>query len=118
MTSWFAKSTTLDPGESAAQLGAYKEGRRDERLQTEANAPDRRLAKTELDDALNRGRREERSRRRASPMGAILRLLMLMLAAMAAITIVLAVSYGSFAAAGRAVDIALSSIVQAVAPAH
>ena len=118
MTSWFAKSTALDPGDPATQLGAYKEGRRDERLQTEAGAPDRRLAKAEIEDALNRGRREERLRRRASPLGVILRLLVLILAAMAVITIVLAVSYGSFAAAGQAIDTALSSMFQAVAPAH
>ena len=118
MPSWFAKRTSLDPGDPAAQLGAYKEGRRDERLQTEAGAPDRRLAKAELDDALDRGRREERLSRRGSPMGTILRIVVLILATMAVITIVLAVRYGSFAAAGQAVDREFSSIVQAVAPAH
>lgn len=118
MASLFAKSTRIDPGDPAAQLGAYKEGRRDERLQTEAGAPDRRLAKAEVDDALNRGRREERLKRRASPMGMMLRLLLLILAAMAVITVILAVRYGSFAAAGQAADTALASVVHAVAPAH
>jgi hypothetical protein len=118
MTSWFAKTPTLDPSDPAAQLGAYKEGRRDERLQSEANAPDRRLAKAELNDARDLGRREERLRRRASPLGTILRLLVLILATMAVVTIALAVSYGSFTAAGHAVDTALSAIFQAVVPAH
>jgi hypothetical protein len=112
MPSWFAKSTTLEPGDPATQLGAYKEGRRDERLQAEAGAPDRRLAKKELADAHDHGRREERLRRRASPLGIVLRLLLLILAAMAVVAIVLAARYGSFAAAGQAVDTVLSSIVQ------
>jgi len=51
-------------------------------------------------------------------MGTILRIVVLILATMAVITIVLAVRYGSFAAAGQAVDREFSSIVQAVAPAH
>lgn len=113
--SWFAKSTTLEPGDAAAQLGAYKEGRRDERLQTEAGAPDRRLAKAELADAQDRGRREERLRRRASPLSMLFGILLFLLAIVAVITIVLAARYGSFAAAGQVVDTALTAIVQPLA---
>jgi hypothetical protein len=98
--SWFARRTALDPGDPAAvQLDAYKEGRRDE--QTEA------------------GRREPRLTRRGSPLGALFRMLVLILATMAVITIVLVVQYGSFAAAGQAVDTALSSVIQhAPVPGH
>jgi hypothetical protein len=120
MSSWFAKRTTsLDPGDPAAQLGAYKEGRRDERLESGAAAPNRRLAKAELDDAHELGRREERLARRASPLGMLLRVLTFILATLAVIAIVLAVRYGSFAAAGQAVDTAITSVVQpANAPSH
>ena len=86
MSSWFAKRTTsLDPGDPAAQLGAYKEGRRDERLESGAAAPNRRLAKAELDDAHELGRREERLARRASPLGMLLRVLTFILFAPGAV---------------------------------
>lgn len=110
----FAKRAAIEPGDPATHLGAYKEGRRDERLQAEAGAPDHRVAKAELDDARDRGRREERLMRRASPLGALFRTLVLILAIMTVAAIVLAVRYGSFASAGQAVDAEISSIVQAI----
>lgn len=112
MASWFTKRTTVDPSDPGAQLGAYKEGRRDERLQTEAGVPDHRFAKAELDEAYDRGRRDGRSRRRGSPL---ITILLLLLASVGILTIILAVRYGSFAAAGEAVDTAISSITQPAA---
>ena len=114
MSSWFAKRTDLIVGDPATQLGAYKEGRRDERLQTEAAAPNRRLAKAELNDARALGRRDERLSRRASPLGLVLRALLFVLAAAAVVGIVLAVQYGSFAAAGQLVDAQIASLVRAI----
>jgi hypothetical protein len=114
MSSWFAKRTAIAAGDPDTQLGAYKEGRRDERLQTEAAAPDRRLAKAELNEARDRGRRDERLSNRVSPMGLLVRLLLFVLAATAVATIVLGVRYGSFAAAGQVVDTGLASLVQTV----
>jgi hypothetical protein len=114
MSSWFAKRTALSGGDPATQLGAYKEGRRDERLQTEAAAPDRRLAKAEINEARARGRREEWLSRRVSPLGALLRVVVLALAAAAVVGIVLAIKYGSLAAAGHAADRELASIVQSI----
>jgi hypothetical protein len=116
MSSWFAKRTDMGVGDPAAQLGAYKDGRRDERLQTEAGAPDRRLAKAELNEARDRGRRDERLSRRATPLGLLLRVLLLALATTAVVAIVLGVRYGSFAAAGQVVDTEIAALVQAVAP--
>jgi hypothetical protein len=103
MSSLFAKPATIQPSDPVTELGAYKEGRRDERLQTEAGAA----------DEIERGRREERLSRRGSPLGFLFRTLLLILAIMAVAAIVLAVRYGSFAAAGQAVDSEISSIAQA-----
>jgi len=114
MSSWFAKRTAVDVGDPTTQLGAYKAGRRDERLQTEAAAPDRRLAKAELNEARDRGRRDERLSNRASPLGLLIRVLLLALATAAVVAIVLAVQHGSFAAAGQVVDTALASLAHAV----
>jgi hypothetical protein len=104
MSSLFAKPDTIQPGDPATQLGAYKEGRRDERLQTEAGAA----------GELDRGRRQERLNRRASPLGFLFMTLLLILAIMAVAAMVLALRYGSFAAAGQAVDSEITSIAQAV----
>jgi len=114
MSSWFARRTGLAIGDPATQLDAYKDGRRDERLQGQAGAPDRRLAKAELSEAHDRGRREGRLSSRASPLGMVLGLIVLALAALAVAAIVLAVNYGSFAVAGQAIDLALSTLVRDV----
>jgi hypothetical protein len=114
MSSWFAKRTAVAVGDPDTQLGAYKEGRRDERLQTEAAAPDRRLAKAELNEARDRGRRDERLSNRASPLGLLLRVLLFALAIAAVVAIVIAVQYGSFAAAGQVIDTQLAALVQLV----
>jgi hypothetical protein len=116
MSSWFARRTGLVTGDPSTQLDAYKDGRRDERLQGQAGAPDRRLARAELSDAHSRGRREGRLSSRASPLGVLSGLLVLALAALAVCAIVLAVNYGSFTGAGQAADHALASLVQAVSP--
>jgi hypothetical protein len=107
MPSWFTRPTTVAAVDPATPLGAYKEGRKDERLRTEGGPPDPRRAKAELNDAVGRGRREERLRGRTSPL---VMLVLVVLAAIGALTSVLAVRYGSFAAAGEAVDAVLYSI--------
>ncbi|MHB8530511.1 MAG: hypothetical protein ACYC8V_13510 [Caulobacteraceae bacterium] len=98
------------------QLDAYKEGRRDERRNVGDVAEDERITKKDLADAYDRGRREERLRRRRSPFGT---LLMGLLAIVGVIAIVLPIRYGSFTAAGAAVDgVFISTAQRATAPVH
>ncbi|MDR3510070.1 MAG: hypothetical protein P4L73_00415 [Caulobacteraceae bacterium] len=82
-------------------LEAYKEGRKDERRQIDAGGLDHRLVKKELDDAYVRGRREGLSARRLSLSGL---LSAVALAALLIATAVMVYQYGSFAAAGSAID--------------
>jgi hypothetical protein len=97
----FARHTALDPSDPAVPLEAYKEGRKDERRQIEAGGLDHRLVKKELDDAYARGRREGLSTRRVSLVGLASSIV---LAALLIATAVMAYQYGSFAAAGGAID--------------
>jgi hypothetical protein len=103
----FATRTALDPTDPAVPLEAYKEGRRDERRQILEGGPEHRVVKKELEDAYERGRREERARKRLSPLGAFSFLLLVVLVIGGAI---LVFHYGSFSAAGSAIDSTLASI--------
>jgi hypothetical protein len=100
------KRAEADPIDPANSLEAYREGRRDERRLIETSGPDHKTVKRELDEAYERGRREGLSRRRGSALGAVSAVLLLVLIVG---TGVMVMHYGSFAAAGGAVDQALST---------
>jgi hypothetical protein len=104
----FARRTALDPTDPAAPLEAYKDGRRDERRSLEAGGLDHRLVKGELDVAYERGLREGRLTRRTSAAGV---LAMTIVAALLVAVCVMVAQYGSFAAAGGAIDRAISSLL-------
>jgi hypothetical protein len=108
MQSWFAKPATVESSDPS-QIDAYKAGRRDERVQIETNGSRPRVAKAQVDDAYDRGVHDQRLRRRRSPIGM---LLLVVLALIGVIAIVMPIRYGSFAAAGAAVDDALASAGQ------
>jgi hypothetical protein len=97
----------IDPDNPASHLEAYKEGRRDERRQMEAGVLDRRLVKRELDEAYERGRVIGLARRPGSFLGA---LWFLVLLAVLISTGVMVATYGSFQAAGLAIDRMIASI--------
>jgi hypothetical protein len=112
MRFWLPKTAAVAPSDPDGQLGAYRAGRRDERVERAPNEtvpPDRRVAKAELDEAYERGRRDGRARRRGSPA---LGLILFILAIVGVSAIVMAVRYGSFTAAGQAVDATVSSASQ------
>jgi hypothetical protein len=97
----FARTTPLDPNDPAMPLEAYKEGRKDERRQIEAGGPDHRVVKKEVDEAFERGRRHGRLERRGSVLGVLSFLALAVLVIGGAIMVV---DYGSFGAAGSAID--------------
>ncbi|HEY5071019.1 MAG TPA: hypothetical protein VII63_03210 [Caulobacteraceae bacterium] len=99
MRSWFSRR--LAPGPGAGALDAYKEGRLDERQRAEKSGETAGATRADVDAAYDRGRRDERSRRRGSPF---LTFLLVVLAVAAAAMVFLAVRLGSFAAAGAVVD--------------
>lgn len=105
----FARRTTvLDPSDPNAHLEAYREGRRDERRNLEGGGLDHRLVKKELDEAYARGRREGRTERRASVTGM---LSTIVLALVIIGGVVMIAHYGSFGAAGTAIDQALAPLL-------
>jgi hypothetical protein len=99
--SLFARTTPLDPTDPAVPLEAYKEGRKDERRQMDAGGLDHRVVKKELDEAFERGRRHGRLERRGSVFGV---LSLLVLAVLLVAAAVMVFDYGSFGAAGSAID--------------
>lgn len=107
MRNWFTRAAA--PGE--APLDAYKEGRADERahLKTPALAREDHAAVTE---AYDRGRREERLRRRGSPF---LMFVTLVLVVVALAVLILALRAGSFAQAGAQIDATLRRPVDSAA---
>jgi hypothetical protein len=107
---WFSRrADSVAPVGGADQLDAYKEGRRDEnaRLKNDPAAVD----KSALDAAYDRGRHDERLRRRGSPL---LGFLVLLVAIVGGIIIYLAVRDRSFTAAGASVDKSISTTAQTV----
>jgi hypothetical protein len=108
MQSWFAKPATVEPSDPS-QLGAYKAGRRDERVQNETAGSTPSVAKADVDNAYDRGRHDQGVRRRRHPIGM---LLLVVLALIGVFAIIMPVQYGSFAAAGAAVDDAFASAGQ------
>jgi hypothetical protein len=97
----FTRTTTLDPTDPAVPLEAYKEGRKDERRQIDAGGLDHRVVKKELDEAFERGRHHGRLERRGSILGVVS---LLVLAALVIAAAVMLYNYGSFGAAGSAID--------------
>jgi len=96
----------LAPEDRDRQLGAYKEGRQDERTRLARDA-DRHAHDPALKDAYERGRRDAAARRRGSPLIGLL----LLLAAVAGGTVIyLAVREGSFASGGEVVDRQLAKV--------
>lgn len=108
MRSWFGRAAP--PAEE--RLDAYKEGRADERsrLHDPAIAPVAVTAdRGAITEAYDRGRREERLRRRGSPL---LGFITLVLVIIALAVLILAIRAGSFAGAGAQIDSLLQRPVQ------
>ena len=102
---------TIDNGDTlvsttgGAEDLAYRDGRVDERRRADA------ATRVEADDAYARGRRDERTRRRGSPL---LTLLLLIVVAIGALLIYLAIRHGSFSNGGAVVDQKLSNAAATV----
>jgi hypothetical protein len=96
------------PAQQARLNDAYIEGRREER----SKLADRQHTHVEVKHAYERGRRDERARRRGSPL---LMFVLLVAAAAGAAAIALAVHEGSFARGGQVVDQSLSNATATVA---
>ncbi|HZZ35791.1 MAG TPA: hypothetical protein VFE03_08705 [Caulobacteraceae bacterium] len=86
--------------ERGGLLKVYKEGRQDERART-ANDAERHAKDPTLRDAYERGRRDQKARRRSSP---VIALVLLLAAAAGGGALFLAAREGSFAAGGTVVD--------------
>jgi len=115
MRSWFGGR----PAVANDGLGAYKEGREDERARVDrevaAARQDGAAARVDrgaINDAYDRGRREERLRHRGSPL---LGLVTFILVVIALAVLVLAVRNGSFAGAGAVIDRLIQAPVQGAA---
>jgi hypothetical protein len=108
VTNWFRNSA--ESATTSSEAEAYRAGPREERLNIEQDMVGRPL-KAEIDAAYERGRQDERARRRGSPVIAIL---VVIVALMGGGMIYLAIRDGSFGAAGAQVDHTLSSGVDQV----
>lgn len=107
MRSWFGRP----PAPTEERLDAYKEGRADERahIRDPGTAPVAAGAdRGAITEAYDRGRREERLRRRGSPL---LGFITLVLVIIALAVLILAIRAGSFAGAGAQIDTLLQSPV-------
>ena len=107
MRSWFRGRTVV--ADSADGLEAYKEGRADERAGVEHGAAAVRVDRGAVNDAYDRGRREERLRHRGSPFLALITALLVIVAL---VVLVLAIQKGSFSGAGAVIDGWIRSPVQ------
>jgi len=114
MRNWFGRRAyAAGPVTGTNPVEAYRAGRADEHQHIEQDAAIR-PAKADLDAAYESGRVDERSRRRGSPLIA---LVVVVFALVGGGILFLAARDGGFAAAGAAVDHTLSSGVdQAKAP--
>ena len=103
MRSWFGRRPVIADRtvERADGLEAYKEGRADERAGVEHDAQAVRVDRGAINDAYDRGRREERLRHRGSPLLALITAILVILAL---VVLVLAIQNGSFSGAGAVID--------------
>lgn len=95
----------LIPATGTVEDAAYREGRVDERVRTD------RVSAGVAKDAYVQGRRDERARRRGSPL---LTFLLLIVVAIAAVLIYFAIQNGSFSSGGAVVDQKLSNAAETV----
>jgi len=117
MRSWFGGRTVVADGTDG--VDAYKQGRADERARTDHDIATARHDETAprvdrgaINDAYDRGRREERLRHRGSPfLGFITAILVIIALAV----LILAVRTGSFAGAGAFIDHLVQAPVQGAA---
>ncbi|MEO8925622.1 MAG: hypothetical protein ABI306_00525 [Caulobacteraceae bacterium] len=110
MRSWFRGRTVVAEGGDG--LAAYKEGRADERAGVEHDVTAVRVDRGAINDAYDRGRREERLRHRGSPFLALITAILVILALA---VLILAVRTGSFAGAGAVLDNLVRGPVQGAA---
>lgn len=103
MRSWFGgRPVVADHTVVGADgLEAYKEGRADERAGVEHDAQAVRVDRGAINDAYDRGRREERLRHRGSPFLALITAILVIIALA---VLILAVRTGSFSGAGAVID--------------
>ena len=106
-------------GDGADGVEAYKQGRADERATVDRDTVAARQDDTAvrvdrgaINDAYDRGRREERLRHRGSP---VLGLITAILVIIALAVLILAVRTGSFAGAGAVIDHLIQAPVQGAA---
>ena len=111
MKPWFSRRLSSAVAvDGPDQLGAYKEGRRDEhsRLRESTTPP---VDRSALNEAYDRGRRDAHARRRGAPLVGFL---VLLVAVIGGIIIYLSIKEGSVGAAGAKVDQSISATAQKV----
>lgn len=110
MASLFMKpAASGEVADAPEPLDAYKDGRRDERLQVEDESTLSKEHRAAINDAYERGRREERLRRRSSPL---LSFVILLVVLVGGGLIYLAFKNGSFSSGGAVVDQSLAKVSQ------
>jgi hypothetical protein len=105
MSKVLERDETLAPDTGRTEDLAYRDGRIDENRRVRA------INTADADAAYARGRRDERSRRRGSPL---LTLLLLVVVAIGAVLIYYAIQNGSFSDGGKVVDQKLSNAAATV----
>jgi hypothetical protein len=110
MRSWFGGRTVV--ADRADGLEAYKEGRSDERAGLAHDGAAARVDRGAINDAYDRGRREERLRHRGSPFLALVTGVLVIIALS---VLILAVRTGSFANAGATIDNMIQAPVKGAA---
>jgi hypothetical protein len=112
MTSWFGSRNPKGPTTADDRLEAYKDGRQDEHQRVDT--PDAKDHRGDIHDAYKEGRRDERRRRRGSPL---LSFIILLIVVAAGVLFYLAVRNGSFQSGGAVVDNSISTVSErATAP--
>jgi hypothetical protein len=110
MKSLIGRRDEIDPVEGPDRLGAYKEGRLDERRGADHVVSEPRATKADIDEAYDRGRVDGR-RRRGGGFG-LIGLLLLVVLVVGGVMLYLAARNGSFSSGGAVVDRNIATVTQ------
>ncbi len=108
MKSLFGRRDEIGPVEGPDTLGAYKEGRLDERRGADHAEP--RATKADIDEAYDRGRVD--GRRRGGGGFGLIGLLLLVVLVVGGVMLYLAARNGSFSSGGAVVDRNIATVTQ------
>jgi hypothetical protein len=111
MKNWFRSRETTTVPDRPELIDAYKDGRKDEGRLGKRVVDDPRVDKANIKEAYGCGRRDERTRRRGSPLAAVL---VTVVALAGAGVLYLAAREGSFTGGGKVVDANLSAASRTV----